>query len=163
LKRIVAEIVPMTRSHSETCSGIVAVSEPWKTLRVRIDFSKYIALNQAYVCIQKGEIAGFIIFTPEPVFARGGYIRAVAVAPIMRRHGIGEKLLAYAETMIASRASHAYLCVSSFNRSGQMFYRSLGYTRVGSLPDLIMRGASEYIYWKRLRPLPLKNRRIPRL
>lgn len=163
MKRIVAEIVPMTRSHSETCSGIVAVSEPWKTLRERIDFSKYIALNQAYVCIRKGEIAGFIIFTPEPVFARGGYIRAVAVAPIMRRHGIGEKLLAYAETMIASRASHAFLCVSSFNRSGQRFYRSLGYTRVGSLPDLIMRGASEYIYWKRLRPLPLKNRRIHRL
>lgn len=163
MKRIVAEIVPMTRFHSESCSGIVAVSEPWKTLRERIDFSKYIALNQAYVCIQKGETAGFIIFTPEPVFARGGYIRAVAVSPIVRRHGIGEKLLAFAETMIARQASHAYLCVSSFNRRGQMFYRSLGYTRVGSLPDLVMRGASEYIYWKRLRPLPLKNRRIHRL
>jgi ribosomal protein S18 acetylase RimI-like enzyme len=153
----------MTRSHSESCSRIVAVSEPWKTLRERVDFSKYIALNQAYVCIQEGETAGFIIFTPEPVFARGGYIRAVAVAPIMRRHGIGEKLLAFAETMIARRASHAYLCVSSFNRRGQMFYRSLGYTRVGSLPDLVMRGASEYIYWKRLQPLPPKNRRTHRL
>jgi ribosomal protein S18 acetylase RimI-like enzyme len=163
LKRVVAEIVPMTRSHSETCSGIVAVSEPWKTLRERIDFSKYIVLKEAYVFIQEGETAGFIIFTPEPVFARGGYIRAVAVAPVMRRHGIGEKLLAFAETVIARRAPHAYLCVSSFNRRGQMFYRSLGYRRVGSLPDLIVRGASEYIYWKRLRPLPLKNRRIHRL
>ena len=163
MKRIIAEIVPMTRSHSETCSRIVAVSEPWKTLHERIDFSKYMALKQAYVYIQGGETAGFIIFTPEPVFARGGYIRAVAVAPLMRRLGIGEKLLSFAETMIARRASHAYLCVSSFNRRGQMFYRSLGYRRVGSLPDLIVRGASEYIYWKRLRPLPLKNRRIHRL
>jgi ribosomal protein S18 acetylase RimI-like enzyme len=163
LKRIVAEIVPMTRSHSETCSGIVAVSEPWKTLRERIDFSTYLALKQAYVYIQDGEAAGFIIFTPEQVFARGGYIRAVAVAPLMRRHGIGEKLLAFAETIIARRSPNAYLCVSSFNRRGQMFYRSLGYTRVGSLPDLIVRGASEYIYWKRLRPLPLKNRRMHRL
>ena len=162
MKRTVVKIVPMTRSHSETCSGIVAVSEPWKTLRERIDFSKYMALKQAYVYVKEGETAGFIIFTPEPVFARGGYIRAVAVAPVMRRHGIGEKLLAFAETVIARQSPHAYLCVSSFNRRGQMFYRSLGYTRVGTLPDLIVRGASEYIYWKRLRPLPLKNRRIHR-
>jgi len=159
LKRIAAEIVPMTRSHSETCSGIVAVSEPWKTLRERIDFSKYIALKQAYVYIKDGETAGFIIFTPEPVFARGGYIRAVAVDPVMRRRGVGEKLLAFAETVIARRSPHVYLCVSSFNRRGQMFYRSLGYKRVGTLPDLLVRGASEYIYWKRLRPLPQKNRR----
>ena len=163
MKRTVAEIVPMTRSHSETCAGIVAVSEPWKTLRERIDFSKYMALNQAYVYIKGGETAGFIIFTPEPVFARGGYIRAVAVDPVMRRHGIGEKLLAFAETGIARRSPNAYICVSSFNRRGQMFYRSLGYTRVGTLPDLIVRGASEYIYWKRLRPLPVKNRRKHRL
>ncbi|HUI67711.1 MAG TPA: GNAT family N-acetyltransferase [Nitrospirota bacterium] len=153
----------MMRSHSEACSAIVAVSEPWKTLRERIDFSKYMALNQAYVYLKEGEPAGFIIFTPDPVFARGGYIRAVAVDPVMRRHGIGEKLLAFAETVIARRSPNAYLCVSSFNRRGQMFYRSLGYTRVGSLPDLIVQGASEYIYWKRLRPLPLKNRRIHRL
>jgi len=159
LKRIAAEIVPMTRSHSETCSGIVAMSEPWKTLRERIDFSKYIALKQAYVYIKDGETVGFIIFTPEPVFARGGYIRAVAVDPVMRRRGVGEKLLAFAETVIARRSPHVYLCVSSFNRRGQMFYRSLGYKRVGTLPDLLVRGASEYIYWKRLRPLPQKNRR----
>jgi ribosomal protein S18 acetylase RimI-like enzyme len=162
LKRIVAKIVPMTRSLTEACARIVAVSEPWKTLHERINFSKYMALNQAYVYIREGETAGFIIFTPEPVFARGGYIRAVAVAPAMRRHGIGEKLLMFAETVIARRSPHVYLCVSSFNRRGQMFYRSLGYTRVGRLPDLIVRGTSEYIYWKRLRPLPLKNRSIQR-
>ncbi|HTP04737.1 MAG TPA: GNAT family N-acetyltransferase [Nitrospirota bacterium] len=135
------------------------MSEPWKTLRERIDFSKYIALKQAYVYIKDGETVGFIIFTPEPVFARGGYIRAVAVDPVMRRRGVGEKLLAFAETVIARRSPHVYLCVSSFNRRGQMFYRSLGYKRVGTLPDLLVRGASEYIYWKRLRPLPQKNRR----
>ena len=163
MKRVAADIVPMTRSHSETCSGIVAASEPWKTLNERIDFSKYMSLNEAYVCIHEGETAGFIIFTPEPVFARGGYIRAVAVAPVMRRRGIGEKLLAFAESAIVRRSPNAYLCVSSFNRRGQMFYRSLGYTQVGRLPDLIMQGASEYIYWKRLRPLPQRNRRRHRL
>ena len=162
MKRIGAKIVPMTRSHTETCTRIIALSEPWKTLRERIDFSKSMALNKAYVYLQDGEIAGFIIFIPEPVFARGGYIRAVAVAPAMRRHGIGKKLIAFAETVIARRSPNAYLCVSSFNRPGQMFYRSLGYTRVGRLPDLIARGTSEYIYWKRLRPSPLKNRRIQR-
>jgi ribosomal protein S18 acetylase RimI-like enzyme len=159
LKRIDAKIVPMTRSHRKTCARIVALSEPWKTLRESIDFSKSFAFDGSYVCLHEGKIAGFIIFTPEPVFARGGYIRAVAVAPAMRRQGIGKKLLAFAEAIIARRSPNAYLCVSSFNRRGQMFYRSLGYTRVGRLPDLITRGASEYIYWKRLRPSPIKNRR----
>ena len=152
----------MTRSHRKACARIVALSEPWKTLRERLDVSKTMAFSKAYVYLKDGEIAGFIIFTPEPVFARGGYIRAVAVAPAMRRHGIGKKLLTFAETIIARRSPNAYLCVSSFNRRGQLFYRSQGYTRVGRVPDLIARGASEYIYWKCLRPSSRKNRRIQR-
>ena len=162
MKRIVAKIVPMARSQRKACARIVARSEPWKTLRERIDFSKSTGLHKTYVYLQDGEVGGFIIFTPEPVFARGGYIRAVAVAPAMRRHGIGKRLLAFAETVIARRSQNVYLCVSSFNRRGQKFYRSLGYTRIGRIPDLIARGTSEHIYWKCLRPRATKNRRIQR-
>lgn len=162
LKCIAAKIVPMARSQRKACARIVALSEPWKTLRERIDFSKSTALNKAYVYLQDGEVGGFIIFTPEPIFARGGYIRAVAVAPAVRRHGIGKRLLTFAETVIARRSQNVYLCVSSFNRRGQRFYQSLGYKRVGRIPDLIARGTSEHIYWKCLRPSAAKNRRTQR-
>jgi [ribosomal protein S18]-alanine N-acetyltransferase len=144
-------ILPMMRSHIRACDAIAAVSEPWLTLNERIDFLKYIRLKQAFVCLLGDKPAGFVIFTPEPVFARGGYLRAIGVDPAMRRRGIGRMLLGFAEGMTARRSPNLYLCVSSFNRKARAFYKSLGYTRVGKLPGLIMPGASEYIFWKKLK------------
>lgn len=148
-------IIPMTSAHRGACSDIVRVSEPWLTLGEQVDFKTYIALKQAHVCTVsiagKTEVAGFVIFTADPVFARGGYLRAIGVAPAMRRHGIGRELLSFMESMIARRCDNIFLCVSSFNRPAQAFYRKFGYTRAGKLPDLLVPGESEYIYWKRFR------------
>jgi ribosomal protein S18 acetylase RimI-like enzyme len=156
MKPTAPTIVPMKRSHIKACDGIVAASEPWKTLNEGIDFASAFSRNgrmsKAYVCMLGGEPAGFILFTPEPVFARGGYLRAIGVSPKFRRQGIGKKLLEFAENMTARHSLYFYLCVSSFNRKAQAFYRDRGYTRVGKLPGLIMPGASEYIYWRKLRP-----------
>jgi len=155
-------IVPMKRSHIQACTAITEASDPWKTLDERIDFKKYILLKQAFVCMTGEVLTGFIIFTPEPVFARGGYLRAIGVSPSMRRRGIGRMLLSFAEKETARSSQYLYLCVSTFNRKGQAFYKELGYARTGKLTDLIMRGASEYIYWKRLRPTSQKTRRVYR-
>ena len=149
-------IVPMKNSHISRCKAIVAGSEPWKTLREGVDFSSFISSKQAYVCTRGKEPVGFIVFTSKPVFARGGYIRAVGVSPSMRRSGIGARLLSYAEHSIARHCQNSYLCVSSFNRQGQQFYRSQGYQRVGKVPRLILPHASEYIYWKKLKVLKNK-------
>jgi len=141
----------MRRGHIQACNAITDASEPWQTLNERVDFSTYLTVNQAYVCTIGDAPAGFILFTQEPVFARGGYIRAIGVDPAKRRQGIGRKLLAFAESRIARRSPNVYLCVSSFNRQGRSFYKGLGYTRVGKLPGLIVPDASEYIFWKRLK------------
>lgn len=141
----------MRRRHIQACNAIAVASEPWKTLNERVDFLTHVALKQAYVCMIGDAPAGFILFTPEPVFARGGYIRAVGVDPAMRRQGIGGKLLTFAESRIERKSPNVYLCVSSFNRQGQSFYKGMGYTRVGKVPGLIVPDASEYIYWKRLK------------
>jgi len=137
--------------HIPACQEITSASEPWKSLKEQIDFARYISLKQSYVCIDSGRVAGFIIFTPEPVFARGGYLRALGVAPGIRRKGIGEKLMTFAESKTAHRSHFFYLCVSSFNRKAQSFYKKRGYSKVGALPGLIMPGATEFIYWKKLR------------
>jgi ribosomal protein S18 acetylase RimI-like enzyme len=68
----------------------------------------------------------------------------------MRRLGIGRKLMSFAENRTARLAPNFYLCVSSFNRQAQAFYRDLGYSRVGKIPGLISPDASEYIFWKSL-------------
>ncbi len=152
----------MSRSHIRFCDTITAASDPWKTLNERIDFLKYAGLKQAYVCVAGDEPVGFIIFTPEPVFARGGYLRAIGVLPSMRGQGIGKRLLSFAEKETARWSQNFYLCVSTFNRKAQAFYKKQGYARAGKLADLIVPGSSEYIYWKRLRPLSRKTRRTHR-
>lgn len=146
-------IVPMTRSHVRACDAITKASDPWMTLEERIDFAKYIRAKQAFVCTTGDEVTGYVIFTPESVFARGGYLRAIAVAQELRGRGVGKKLMAFAERQTAHLSEYLYLCVSSFNRQGQAFYKRLGYSRAGMLHGLIRPGSAEYIYWKRLRPL----------
>ncbi len=158
MKSPAIRIVPMKRSHISGCEGIVAGSEPWRTLHEGVNFSPFIPPKQAYVCIREKEPVGFIVFTPEPVFARGGYIRAVGVTQGERRSGIGTRLLDFAEKKISKRSSNVYLCVSSFNRQGQIFYESRGYTMVGKVPGLILPKTSEYIYWKKLRHIKSKPR-----
>lgn len=146
----------MQNRHIRACDGIVSASEPWLTLGEGVDFRRFISLKQAYVSMTgsgvHAEPAGFIIFTPEPVFARGGYLRAIGVDSHARRNGVGRSLVSFAERETARRCPNFYLCVSSFNRQARSFYRKLGYVPVGKLPDLLMPGATEYIYWKRLRP-----------
>ena len=145
----------MKRLHIKACDEIVAASEPWKTLREKIDFGRAITRKQAYACIRRtsgtSEVVGFIIFTAEPVFARGGYLRALGVAPALRGQGIGGKLMNFAEKAVSRHAAWFYLCVSSFNRKGQTFYKNRGYTRVGKLPGLAAPDAAEYLYWKQLK------------
>jgi ribosomal protein S18 acetylase RimI-like enzyme len=145
-------ILPMKRSHIQACNAIVTVSEPWRTLGEEVDFRKYISSKQAFICDSEDGPAGFIIFTADPVFARGGYIRAIGVNPAMRGQGIGTKLLVFAESMTARQSRNMYLCVSSFNRRGLHFYKKNGYIRVGKIPGLIRPDASEHILWKRLKP-----------
>jgi ribosomal protein S18 acetylase RimI-like enzyme len=148
-------IVPLTRARVRACEDIVAVSEPWKTLRERIHFLPARSGERSgvlsYVCTVGAETAGFILFSPDPVFARGGYLRAIGVSPRFRGQGIGKRLLSFAEKTAAKRSLNFFLCVSSFNRGAQAFYKACGYTRAGKLPGLIVQGVSEYIYWKRLR------------
>ena len=151
MRKALFKIVPLTRSHRKACDNIVAGSEPWKSLGEGLDFTPHIAARHTFVCMVNDIPAGFVIFTPDPVFARGGYLRALAVAPDMRRLGLGKALLSFAEERTARKAPNLYLCASSFNRQAQAFYTSCGYSKVGAIPNLIRDGVSEYIYRKQFK------------
>jgi ribosomal protein S18 acetylase RimI-like enzyme len=138
----------------KNCEAIVNASDPWKRLKERVNFRPALGVNRtgtrAYVCRCGKAVAGFVLFSPAPVFARGGYLRAIAVAPEFHGQGVGRRLLVFAEKMTARQSKYLFLCVSSFNRRGQAFYRHLGYERAGNLPGLIRPEFTEYIYWKKL-------------
>ncbi len=155
------KIIPMSAAHIPACDEILSMSEPWKRLGERFDFAQFLSqgwkIGTAHVLMVDKEVAGFIVFSPYPVFARGGYLRAIGVAPSKRRQGFGKMLVRFAEKSTVRFSPNLYLCVSSFNRKAQAFYRNLGYQRIGVIPDLLVQGASEHIYWKRLSQL--KTRR----
>lgn len=146
--------------HIKACEKIVSVSDPWQRLNESIDFRKTLAgdrtLTRAYVCLSHAQPVGFVLFIPEPVFARGGYLRAIGVAPAFRGLGIGKKLLALAERMTSRHSRNLFLCASSFNRKAQAFYKQCGYERAGALRGLVIPGAAEYIFWKRLKRNAMK-------
>ena len=151
MRAMTPKIIPMKRSHIPACEDIVSVSEPWKTLREGVDFPSAIRQKQAHVAVIEGAVAGFVICNPEPVFARGGYLRAIGVAPAIRGFGLGRRLLEFAERSTSKKAKNLYLCVSSFNKIGQAFYRGCGYGKVGKIDGLIRKNAAEIIFWKKLR------------
>jgi len=162
-KAVSMKILPMTRIHIPACTAILSASEPWKRLGEGFDFDRALSRDRqtgkAYVLIIEKETVGFIVFTPQQVFARGGYLRAIGVTSLRRRQGIGKKLMRFAEDATALHSPNFYLCVSSFNRKAQSFYRNLGYQKIGRIPDLLMKGSSELIYWKRLSRPKTKTRR----
>ena len=57
----------------------------------------------------------------------------------MRGHGVGSRLMAYAETVCRQDgARDIFLCVSSFNPRASALYERLGYKLVGELTDFVI-------------------------
>ena len=103
-----------------------------------------------YVALVEGQRAGFIWFLLQGAFAHSGYIRLLGVLPAFRRRGVGTALMGQAEAAIRRQAASVFLLTSDFNREAQAFYRRLGYQQVGAIPDYIVPGVTELIFYKRL-------------
>jgi len=77
-----------------------------------------------YVEESSDKIFGYIIFSPN------GHIVSIAVDPIHRRKGIGNKLV---EEVLKVTNSHAKVEVRESNKIAQMFYKKLGFIQSGSI------------------------------
>jgi ribosomal protein S18 acetylase RimI-like enzyme len=91
---------------------------------------------------------GFILLHPYGL-AGSPYVASIAVSAGARSRGVGTQLMVFAEQRFAHRR-HLFLCVSSFNRRAQRFYRRLGYKRVAEFADYIVDGHSELLMHKKL-------------
>lgn len=100
---------------------------------------------------EEGALAGLAWFLTSGTLALGGYLRLLAVLGPFQRRGVGADLLAAYEAETAWASAHAFLLVSAGNLAAQRFYRRHGYRRVGRLPELVVPGEDEVVYWKRLR------------
>src|SRR5262245_45964548 len=136
-------------AEARVCTEAMVNSEPWLTLRYSRDITYKVITDpsrEPYVAVAGSEIAGFIVLNL--VGPLRGYIQTICVLPSWRGKGIGTRLLCFAEERIFQEYPNVFLFVSSFNQAAQNFYASLGYQKVGDVPDYVVKGHSEYLMRK---------------
>lgn len=143
------------KKEAEVCAGLLAISEPWLTLR-RVQKQNALktlldATREVYVAVSEKSVVGFVLLDVRGPFR--GYVHLLGVMPEWRNRGIGAKLISHVEQRVFREHPNVFLCVSSFNRAAQRFYKRMGFKRVGTIPDYIVKGHSEYLMRKTRGPI----------
>lgn len=146
---------PFGEGDLEPCAAIMADNSLWQRYGVtresaRRTFAAGLARGVAlFVAEDDGGPGGFLWLEPVGAFARSGYIRLIGVGPDRQGQGLGQALMAHAESVLFPLADDIFLLVSDFNTAAQRFYQRLGYVQVGALTDYVLPGVAELIYRKR--------------
>jgi [ribosomal protein S18]-alanine N-acetyltransferase len=143
-----------TKSEAEKCARITSESEPWKFLKISYDDSLKTLMNPAYetyILYDEDNVCGFV--TIEMEGALSGYIKRLAVRNDLQNRSYGKLLMNFAEKRIFADKPNVFLCVSSFNKKALLFYKKLGYKKIGVLKNYLVMGHSEYLLRKTIGPL----------
>lgn len=143
-----------TQAEAEICARLMSTSEPWITLGRGRDDSMKLLLDpskEIYLAFMDDAITGFIVLVLNGAFT--GYIQTIAVVPEWRNHGIGSRLLKFAEDLILQKSPNVFICVSSFNGAARRLYERLGYEAVGELKNYVASGHDEILLRKTTGPL----------
>ena len=131
----------------------VAAMEPWKGL----DYSaaglgRFLraTARSGHVLVaaggSRGRVAGVLAMTPG--FLLGSFISLLAVRPESAGQGVGRALIAQAEADTFAKRRWLFVSADADNTGALRFYRKLGFTRVGRLPDLVRTGRTEILLRK---------------
>jgi ribosomal protein S18 acetylase RimI-like enzyme len=168
-------IRPLRATDIAACAHLIAEDPLWQRYHITLPRARRIlrgALAAAHrstsrareagefaVAHQDKQVVGFVWFRLEGTFHHSGYIHLIGVAPHARGRGVGARLMAYAERKIFARGPNVFLMVSAFNTKAQAFYKRLGYTAIGKVPNYAIRGITERLYRKTRGPLTVASRR----
>ena len=121
------------QAEAETLRGIAAAAYQQYVPRIgrapapmTADYGAAIRCGQAWVAVEDGEVAGFVILVAEP-----GYLllENVAVLPAAQGRGIGARLLAFAEEHARSLRLHEIrLYTNEMMTENLTYYPRHGYT-----------------------------------
>jgi ribosomal-protein-alanine N-acetyltransferase len=146
------EITPAESNGCEWAASLMASCDPWKTLGRDLPACLQVFQDRTalpFVARLDGERCGFLVLRRRGL-ADSPYIKSIGVAEEFRNHGIGRRLIAFAENLYRGEARSLFVCVSSFNPRARSLYESLGYHAVGEFSGYIVPGHSEVLLEKRL-------------
>ena len=169
-------IRPLHAIDIDPCARLIAADPLWKRYHITLARARRLlreVLATAHrgggrmgeagefaVAHSGGQVVGFIWFRLDGTFHHSGYVRWIGVAPHVRGQGVGAGLMAYAERKIFARGPNVFLMVSAFNTGAQAFYKRLGYTEIGAVPDYAIRGITERLFRKTRGPLGATAARV---
>lgn len=144
LGRIVKASASVARAQA---AWIVAI-EPWRGLGYQAPtLGRWLARRAraggVRVLRKAGAVVAIVVTQPEVLL--GDFIALLAVKPDSAGTGLGRALV---EDAAARTRRWIYTSSDEGNRPAAAFYRRLGFTRVGRLPDLVRKGRTE-ILWRR--------------
>ena len=146
------EIHSASEPEREMASRLLASSEPWITLKITQEQCRKNCHDPEfllYIASVGGKPGGIILIDPRGV-AGSPYIKSIAVYPEFRGHGIGTKLLSFAEELFRHKSKHIFICVSSFNHQARKLYERFGFEALCEFKDYLIDGASEILMHKRI-------------
>jgi ribosomal protein S18 acetylase RimI-like enzyme len=146
----------MTPDDLSACADLMANAPLWRRYGVtsasaRARLADALAgPGMLFVAVDDDALLGFVWCVRRGAFARSGYIPLIGVQAGETGRGVGAALLERAEAWLGESSPDVFLTVSDFNTAAQRFYQRHGYAQVGALPDYVIDGVTELIYWKRL-------------
>jgi ribosomal protein S18 acetylase RimI-like enzyme len=149
-------IQPMASEDIPACVQIITENELWKLYSVTPHSAEQMFISAlaggAKLIVAKldGQTAGFAWCVLHGAWDRSAYLRLIGVLPAFQRLGIGDCLLQAVEEMAARVVQDIFLLVTDSNTAGQRFYLRSGYSQVGAIPDYVVKGITELVFYKRL-------------
>lgn len=152
------EIVPMQLHVVPQCAAILSSTPLWRDVygvtydrAVRLFTDGLADSYQTFLVAQmNGKVVGLADYVKHGAFFFGSYLRLLAVHADYRSQGIGAQLLSQVEAVVHKSTPNMFLLATQENTEAHRFYIKMGYKHVGTLPDFVVKGVTECIFWKRL-------------
>ena len=128
-------------------------SQPWINLGITIEQCQKTCNDPEYLIFiahLENIPCGAIVMQQHGV-AGSPYVKSIVVSKEFKGKGVGKSLMKFVEEYFRAYSKHMFLCVSSFNKDAQSFFKALGYVQVGEFKDYIIAGESEILMYKKLK------------
>ncbi len=131
----------------------IAAIEPWKGLGYRAAaLGRYLArkARTRSVWIARTTVKGapLAVAVVDDGVLLGGFIALLAVRPEASGQGLGRRLVEHVAAQTAATRRWLYVSCDGKNLPALRFYRKLGFSWVGRLPDLVRPGRTEILLRK---------------
>ena len=132
----------------------IAGMDPWRGLGYGADslgafLARAAATGQVRVARAsgvRGRVDGILVL--QPAVLLGSFVALLAVRAACAGQGIGRALIEHAVTETFATRRWLFVSADAGNRAALAFYRKLGFSRVGRLPDLVKAGRVEVLLRK---------------